>query len=304
MDISTLPRPDGVYIIYSMDAICEDKRIDNMGPLNEHRYWPQDDRANIGEWTLTEDNSEYQFGYLYSENPGNSMSVYLSAEDASSPAVPYEVLTDDEMPVGFGFEFSINGADYYMKMDDAPFFEETWRKVTGSQDWNAEGTEEVWEVKVEDVTFQDIPERPMGRHRKWVGMLTFEQWEAFARNYCIDLHENGMPEHYEETMGSLTEFGHLPAICIDNTEGWGDNFGDPVIDSSFYCSFFTIPRDYSNDRGAMVEDARNGGRKYAIEYLRPDGWWRAGEGWTDYEAAWGDALAQLPGNVEWKVVLA
>lgn len=43
--------------------------------------------------------------------------------------------------------------------------------------------------------------------------------------------------------------------------------------------------------------------EFTIEYLRPDGWERAGDGyWMDREAAEEDARAQLPRHVKWRVV--
>lgn len=44
-------------------------------------------------------------------------------------------------------------------------------------------------------------------------------------------------------------------------------------------------------------------RSYAIQYLRPDGWWEAGRGWTDKYAAERDASEQMEENVKWRVVL-
>lgn len=41
----------------------------------------------------------------------------------------------------------------------------------------------------------------------------------------------------------------------------------------------------------------------AVLYLRPDGWWIAGEGWTDKAKAAADAADQLPSNCRRKVVL-
>lgn len=45
-------------------------------------------------------------------------------------------------------------------------------------------------------------------------------------------------------------------------------------------------------------------RSYVIQYLRPDGWWEAGRGWTDLAKANRDAAEQLPENCKWRVVLA
>jgi hypothetical protein len=74
-------------------------------------------------------------------------------------------------------------------------------------------------------------------HRKWCGELTWERWLEFASRYCIDLDDDGMPEHYNDTMGSLTEYGHIPAIHVDNSEGWNSGYDDGgVFDSNFYIS--------------------------------------------------------------------
>ena len=251
-DLSKLRRPDGVYIIYSMDATCTDEWIDNAGPLNPHRYWKR--RMPIPEWIETEGNEQYDFGYLGKPSETGD-TKYMSAEDAEYQNVPDEAL---DLPIGYGFEFSIDGADYYMKIGTAPYYEETWLRVTGEQVWKADGfiDREEWEVEVEVLDEVDAPARPEGRHRKWVAMLNFEQWLDFADNYCIELHPNGMPIEYNDTMGSLTEFGLLPAIAISNTEGWDSFMGDPVIMSDFYCSFYGGPWDHNNERGAMAWDAR------------------------------------------------
>lgn len=43
--------------------------------------------------------------------------------------------------------------------------------------------------------------------------------------------------------------------------------------------------------------------EYAVQYLRPDGWWEAGRGWSNEDSAKRDAADQLPHNVRWRVVL-
>lgn len=43
-------------------------------------------------------------------------------------------------------------------------------------------------------------------------------------------------------------------------------------------------------------------KTYKIVYLRPDGWWVAGEGWTNKEQAREDARTQMGKNSTWKVV--
>ena len=73
----------------------------------------------------------------------------------------------------------------------------------------------------------------LGRHRKWVGFLTLADWLIVAEMLVIDLDDNHMPVSYEETMGAITEVGVIPAIAIDNTDGWSPL---QVIDSSIYMS--------------------------------------------------------------------
>lgn len=76
-----------------------------------------------------------------------------------------------------------------------------------------------------------------GYHRKWAGLLSLEDWLKFADAYGIDLDDDGVPERYEETMGSITDLGHLPAISVDDSEGWNSGYEDGgVIDSNIYIS--------------------------------------------------------------------
>lgn len=76
-----------------------------------------------------------------------------------------------------------------------------------------------------------------GRHRKWVAELSLADWREVAEQLCIELEPNGLPEHYNETMGSLTEYGAIPAVAVDNNEGWSPI---RVVDSMLYVSFALI----------------------------------------------------------------
>ena len=76
-----------------------------------------------------------------------------------------------------------------------------------------------------------------GRHRKWTAELTRQEWELFAHAYIIDLNERGFPVDYEDTLGAITEYGHLDAVAVDNSEGWNCSSFDGVIASQFYVSF-------------------------------------------------------------------
>lgn len=77
-----------------------------------------------------------------------------------------------------------------------------------------------------------------GMHRKWGAELGRDDWDRFCHAYIIPVDEDLMPTEYEETLGSLTpEYGHIPAVSIDNSEGWGDGRLDArVIRSQFYVS--------------------------------------------------------------------
>lgn len=86
----------------------------------------------------------------------------------------------------------------------------------------------------------DTPDDKIGRgyHRKWVGEITADEWVVFADAYNISLDARGIPEDYENTLGSMTpEHGTIPAVSVDNTHGWNDYSDSRVIDSTMYISF-------------------------------------------------------------------
>ncbi len=79
-----------------------------------------------------------------------------------------------------------------------------------------------------------------GHHRKWAGLLPGDRYEEFMEAYLIDLDDDGLPTNYCETMGSMTGYGILPAISVDDAEGWGSAWTGPnggVIDSNIYISY-------------------------------------------------------------------
>ena len=94
-----------------------------------------------------------------------------------------------------------------------------------------------------------------GQHRKWTAELTRAEWIIFADAYLIDLDGDGYPVEYEETMGAITEHGHLEAVSVDNREGWNDGHGGgEVIDSGMYVSF-AYPEDPNADEPDDLADA-------------------------------------------------
>lgn len=160
-----------VYVIYSADVVGSAADIDGMSPAVHLPGGYSGYRKRVGEvvasrFTLTEGDSEYEYGYLASGGLG---AAYLPA--AEEP--------DDN----------------------------------------------------------DDPGAYNGRHRKWTALLSRAEWLVFANRYIIELDGNGYPVDYEDTMGSLTEFGHLFAVSVDNSEGWGTAWGPEFVDSGFYVSF-------------------------------------------------------------------
>lgn len=180
-----LQAPTHAYVIYSADILGTTEEIDGMGPFRvASRSYPYSTPL-VGDWTLTEGDESYDYGYL---------------GDESGDATFYP----------------------YSKLD-------------------AEGL-----VDADDADEHDLQNgvvHGLGRHRKWVAELTLEQWQAVASALCIELEDDGYtPRDYEETLGSITEHGHLDAVCVDNTEGWTPT---RVIDSSLYVSFGTLETDES-----------------------------------------------------------
>jgi hypothetical protein len=167
-----------VYIIYDADVLADGTRfIEQMSPAQHMPAGYSGDTHAEHEriaalFTQTEDDSQYEYGYLGKES-GDVRYFPYSAIDAEG------TLPDDD-----------------------------YEGATGD-----------------------------GQHRKWTAELTRDEWLAFAGAYLIDLDDNGYPERYEETMGSLTEHGHLEAVSVDNREGWEDGSGGQVIGSGMYVSF-------------------------------------------------------------------
>lgn len=164
-----------VYVIYSADILGSERDIEGMGPFRKAPEHGDYAESFPGEWVQTEDDSNYEYGYLGDE--GGDARFY---------------------PAGFA---------------------------------DSEGTKEPDE---------DDDEYGEGRHRKWVGDLTIDEWRRVASQLCIDIHPNGVPERAEETMGAITEYGHLDAVAVLNTEGWEPT---EVIDSSLYVSFALVPEE-------------------------------------------------------------
>jgi hypothetical protein len=129
-------------------------------------------------------------------------------------------------------------------MPHAEPFPGDWQQTEGDEQYeygylgNESGNHEYFPAGFADAEGlaepQDDEPVGIGRHRKWVGYLNRDQWEWVAERLCIDLDEDTfLPVEFENTMGAITEWGVLPAIAIDNTEGWNPT---QVIDSTIFMS--------------------------------------------------------------------
>lgn len=197
-----------VHVIYDADVVSErESFITCMSPASHilagwgENYRP-DDRAIAAtiapEFTETEDDDNYDFGYLADECGNQRFAAVADISDVT--------------------RCSTCGDD------------------TG-YDWDAQMLVHSGDNAEQRDLDHDATAANNGRHRKWVALLTREQWRIFADAYCIDVSDNLIPERYEETMGAITGYGHLDAISVDNSEGWETYDGDEVISSGFYLSF-------------------------------------------------------------------
>jgi hypothetical protein len=159
-----------VYVIYDADVVGSEAEINCMSPASHLPAGYNGWRKRVGEivagrFTQTEDDSQYDYGYLAQETRNDK---YLPAED----------IPDDYEGDGY-----------------------------------------------------------QGRHRKWVGLLTRGEWLIFADRYLIELDDRGFPVDYTDTLGAITEYGHLDAVSVDNSEGWQSGYGPWWVSSGFYVSF-------------------------------------------------------------------
>jgi hypothetical protein len=216
-----------VYIIYSADVISESTSdIEGMSPLR-HLAHIEDGATIAAKFTETEGDDQYDFGYLGSEC-GDARYFPYGYADA-------EALTETDEPSDCP---DCGGSGIRGESEAVAVAERDGISIE-----QARGYCGTCEASGELPPFGEGIARGLGQHRKWCGELTLEEWRTFARAYCIDLDDDEiMPQRFEETMGSLTEHGHIPAVCVDNREGWEHgSFGyGPVIgvlDSQMYVSF-------------------------------------------------------------------
>jgi|WetSurMetagenome_2_1015567.scaffolds.fasta_scaffold430053_2 hypothetical protein len=83
-----------------------------------------------------------------------------------------------------------------------------------------------------------------GKHRKYAGILTREQWDKLYN-------ASGLMAEEVETMGSLTDIGLLPAISFRGSDGYDSMVGayvTPLIERKGGCD----ERDWERVRSAMI----------------------------------------------------
>jgi hypothetical protein len=217
-----------VYVIYDADVLAETSRfIDRMSPAVHmtagYSGERQAEHARIAAlFTQTEGDEEYSFGYLGSEhNPPRVRYFPAGFTDAEGTTEPAECAACK----GMGNDPADPGYD--------------------CQACDGRGSEPCGQ----------------GYHRKWVAELTRDEWLAFADAYAVDLDADGYPDRYEETLGSITEHGHLEAVSVDNREGWDDYYSnDTVINSGMYVSFA-----YASDPSVTDEDRELAAQVAAME---------------------------------------
>jgi hypothetical protein len=217
-----VPTIESVYIIYHADVISpRESDIEGMAPASHvpksiGGAEPEAAKRIAEAFTETEGDDSYDYGYLGDES--NDPRYYpLGYIDREGFDKPFQVRVKTE-----------DGDELLPSL--APSIEVAMESM---QD---RGYEVLDAIEDED--------RPvgMGRHRKWVGELSREDWFVFARAYSIEVDDDGLPTQYEDTMGSITaEYGHIPAVSIDNSEGWdypGFGYGsvESVLDSRMYVS--------------------------------------------------------------------
>lgn len=214
-----------VYVIYDADVLSyRESFIEAMSPAAHlPAGYPDGWRKRVREivasrFVQTEGNEQYDFGYLGKEHNPPHVSYFPYGAIDERGTLPEDACERDQ-------------ATCARCGERIRFAEGAWLDNTDGEgdtdDYGQDGEHE--------------PVTGQGQHRKWVAELSRAEWLIFAHSYCIDLDADGYPAQYEETMGSLTEHGHLEAVAVDNRDGWQDGHGE-VISSQMYVSF-AYPQD-------------------------------------------------------------
>lgn len=207
------------YVIYSIDITREaEYLVDHMDPNAIGRTDGRVGAVSLdGLWRQTEGDEQYEFDYLADEMAGS---------DHPCPRCNGERTTDEHFTAPDGFVgVGIVDVASYRSMDGERYITEERPCPgcggTGGSAWSYRN----------------------GYHRKWVGELNHDQYLALANDRGWDLDDDDRPERFNDTMGSITEYGHLPAIAVEDDEGW--SYGGEVIMAQFYVTMGELPLGYS-----------------------------------------------------------
>ena len=79
-----------------------------------------------------------------------------------------------------------------------------------------------------------------GKHRKWTGILSEAEFDAWLQDECYADRQDAR-DSAERTMGSITEFGHLPAYALnDEPMDWNIGGVTQVINRQAYVTEYAL----------------------------------------------------------------
>jgi hypothetical protein len=208
------------YVIYSIDLTRDGEHLVNqMDPnaigANEataYDYGP----SLKGRWHETEGDEQYDYNYLADEMSGRRDCPMCGGERTT--------IERFDAPEGFVGVGIIDRQPPYFASDSWHISEERPCETCGGSGDESSRYRNGW-------------------YRKWVAELTHPEYLRLADDRGWDLDDDDRPTRFNDTMGSLTEHGHLPAIAVDDDEGW--TYGGEVIYAQFYVTMGELPLGYS-----------------------------------------------------------
>lgn len=216
------------YVIYSIDLTRDAEHMLGRGWLDPNGI-PRHTGETLsldGLWRQTEGDEQYEYDYLADELEGSGR----PCRTCNGVGATEEEFTAPEDFVGVGIVGTFGNAwlhseDRSHVSRDHIFVRELRPCETcgGSGDLAA--------------VFRN------GWHRKWVAELTHDEYLMLAKDRCWELDDDDRPKEYTDTMGSITEHGHLPAIAIEDDEGW--SYNGEIIMAQFYLTMGELPLGYS-----------------------------------------------------------
>lgn len=213
------------YIIYSIDVRRDAEHIVNWldprhVPRSNRDSSPEDPGSQHDLWVQTEGDEQWDYDYLADEMAGGACTGCGGNGEGEEEHVA--TIEEDELFYGVGVTTTGYAGQQTYVYESRPC-----RFCGGTGDRGA--------------AYRS------GFHRKWVAELNHEQFLTLANDRSWDLDEDERPTRYEETMGSLTEYGHLGAYCVHDHEGW--SYGGEIIDAQFYISEGCLPYGARSELG-------------------------------------------------------